>query len=309
MIKEYALDPEMLLDWRNFRYYYESNFGIQNGRLIIGLPSPAKWASIIRNGIKKDKSMKPVKRKSLTNKLNQALKLKVISRTPNNWNDKNDWLINTEDEFDHMPFQAIIANENPRGKGYVLVDEDIDADNPLWGTNGQIEVVRNANKMSECVRILLQKSTTIIFIDPHFDQSKPRFQNTLESFLDVAMQNHTNNIKQVEFHLSTRYDRGFEEDCERHLPQLINNSLQVSFKQIKEKDNGEKLHDRYILTDVGGVEFTVGLDEQPKRKTQETTGVKLLEDDLCRSLWNQYMSNDPAFDLEREVIIQGTKEC
>ena len=41
----------------------------------------------------------------------------------------------------------------------------------------------------------------------------------------------------------------------------------MKVRRLKQKQDGEKLHNRYILTDLGGVTFGTGLDEGKKGET------------------------------------------
>ena len=73
---------------------------------------------------------------------------------------------------------------------------------------------------------------------------------------------------------------------------------------MAEKDSGEKLHNPYILTDIGGVSFGVGLDDGADGETDE---VMLLENKTYQFRWAQYMSPEPAFELVDELMIEGKR--
>ena len=45
------------------------------------------------------------------------------------------------------------------------------------------------------------------------------------------------------------------------MPPIIPKGLLVTFRQLKEKPGGDKLHNRYLLSDIGGIDFGAGLDD------------------------------------------------
>ena len=74
--------------------------------------------------------------------------------------------------------------------------------------------------------------------------------------------------------------------------------------RLRERDGGERLHNRYILTDLGGVIFGVGLDEGDEGSMDD---IHLLARTQYDERWRQYGSEAPAFDRpERAITIKGT---
>jgi hypothetical protein len=61
------------------------------------------------------------------------------------------------------------------------------------------------------------------------------------------------------------------------------------------------LHNRYILTDIGGVSFGVGLDDGIDGETDEVT---VLEDMTYQFRWAQFAGPAPAFELVDELVIE-----
>ena len=72
---------------------------------------------------------------------------------------------------------------------------------------------------------------------------------------------------------------GFRTECQQRLPGIVSEGIQVHIIRWREKDGGEKLHNRPILTDIGGVSFGAGLDDGADGETDE---VMLLEDKTYR---------------------------
>ena len=84
---------------------------------------------------------------------------------------------------------------------------------------------------------------------------------------------------------------------------LIPQGLEVCFKRWRQKQGGDLLHDRFILTDLGGVEFSMGLDDGD---AGQVTKVHILSDNSYKTTWDKYLSETPAYEFVDEVIIKGT---
>ncbi len=91
--------------------------------------------------------------------------------------------------------------------------------------------------------------------------------------------------------------------CSLRLPNIIPHGMCVRLVRWRQKDGGEKLHNRYILTDKGGVSLGVGLDDGTPGETDE---IKLLDEETYKFRWKQYTS-EPAFDLVDEVVVEGRR--
>ena len=91
----------------------------------------------------------------------------------------------------------------------------------------------------------------------------------------------------------------FRKECENKLPSIIPEDLTLTVYRWKEREGGEKLHNRYILTDIGGVQFGHGLDEGDLGTTDD---VSRLGDDTYAKRWENYAGPNFAFDLDGEVF-------
>ena len=94
----------------------------------------------------------------------------------------------------------------------------------------------------------------------------------------------------------------FRRECEKHLPAVVPAGVELVVRRWRNRDGGDRLHNRYILTDIGGVQFGVGLDEGDPGTTDDVT---LLHADAYRRRLEDYVGPVLAFDLEGEVIITG----
>ena len=109
-------------------------------------------------------------------------------------------------------------------------------------------------------------------------------------------------LKRVEYHTGDSATAAFYEDeCRKHLPGLIPSGLQV--RLVRWRLQG--LHDRFILSDVGGLMIGQGLDEDGGAGPHEANLVRLNEHDLAAT-WSDFVVN-PRFTFRGDVPIVGTK--
>jgi hypothetical protein len=302
MICEFALEPSLLNNWPNFRYFV-GNFGIPRGRLISRYPSA--WKRLVYESLG---NCGEVERARIEESL-RRIDDRIIGRPNSIWTDGQGWLPNAEAEHKRKAFHAIIASANPTGSAAVLDGHILDDANPLWSVPTAVVVARTATAMAQVVAPLLRASKELKFIDPHFDPRRIDFRNVLQEALSAAShQRDAGPILTVELHTSDADNKlstqMFKESCERSLPAIIPNGMTVYVCRWRQRDGGEKLHNRYVLTELGGVQFHVGLNEGDPGETDE---IDLLAEEVYRLRRAQYDVAAPAFDLADDLTIQGTR--
>ena len=295
MIKEYALDPKLLDNWKDFRYFFEK-FGIENGRLISRYPR--NWTGKVKDAIKNCRDIEYLRIIECLENIDEKL-----CRRHHEWSKSGTWLSNAENEHAARPFHAIIAEDNPRDQSFVLVGDELDERNALWETATQADISRRASVMAEAVSVLLQQSRFIVLIDPHFDPQEARFRRPLKAFLEAAVINRTMQLEEVTYFLEQKstYDY-FQQQCYQNLPDNIPENIAVNFVRLCKKHGGEKLHDRFVITERGGIGFTVGLDDGNKG---EHTNVYILSEKKYLKTWNDYVSESPAYEIIDKTVIAG----
>jgi len=181
-------------------------------------------------------------------------------------------------------------------------------ESPLWTSVSRIvRVERVASRMAQAVAPLLRTCRTLRFIDPYFYPGKRRYQNTLREFLKAAITNRYDpkSLRLIEFHTSdkTNSDSGdFREEARRLLPQNIPLGLCLCLVRWRERGRGDSFHNRYILTNHGGVTFPAGLDE----KRGDSDEVGLLDEPARERLWRDFGRNTSPYEYVDELEITGT---
>ena len=310
MIHEYALEPELVASWHGLLKYrlFVEMFGLGAGRVVSRYPK--KWTKLVWDAFEADfgKTASPVDRSRMGKLLKQITK-PVAKRPGRIWEATHDWLTNAENEHTRKPFHAILARNNPRGNTGVLRESEVlEGTAKGWDAPGTATVPRNAEEMAKSVAPMLRCATKILFVDPYFRANEERFRKPLTAFLQNA---DTQGLQRaVELHTSASYRNApswdfFRQECEEKLPPVIPEGMTLAVYRWKEREGGEKLHNRYILTDIGGVSFLIGLDEGDPG-SNETDDVARLSANTYAKRWQNYAQPNGAFDLDGEIFqIEG----
>lgn len=334
MIHEYALEPELVVTWGDLTLcdHFIDQFGFNRDGEVTGrvvAQYPEDWDIKVRDTLRQT-PLTPIQKTRVVELLKYIMEKrqpKVIrSYTSIFWDPKKSWLENAEEENIRRPFHAILASDNPRENPSVMLGNSvwpIDPRNqrpPLWSVPREEPVLRTAASMATHLKPMLRCATQILFIDPHFRPSKQRFRNPLEQFLNIICDGSRDVT--LEYHTMHNDEKPawnfFLDECLKYLPSLIPHGFTLTVRRWEERSIGEELHDRYILTDIGGVKIPRGLDESERYGLNESKRGTIDISRLSYKTWQQRLkdygyydkpdSSDrkkPSFDLEREVTVSG----
>lgn len=293
MLHEFAVEPKSLACWNPLWLALEQ-FGIHHGRMISRFPK--RWERMVWDLL----NQCPQKQRWMLEERLRRLKRKMIA-TGREFDPAKDWLANAEGAHAILPFRAIICAENALAAAHVLTGEQLHEDNQLWKVARECCVPRQAVDMAKCVAPVLSLADEVLFVDPHF-RPEQRFTEPLAEFLTAA-HCRKRQLKRIEYHVAwVDWWSNFCNECERWLPHRIPVGLELRIVAWRERPRGEKLHPRYILTNVGGVRFEVGLDSGD---SGQTCDVSLLDQDLYLKRWADFQLQTAAFDYKDELRILG----
>ncbi|MCG3199133.1 MAG: hypothetical protein GHCLOJNM_03642 [bacterium] len=312
MIKEIAVDPEVLADWNGYRIVFQG-CGVEKGRLIWRFPED--WPSKVVERIdqaRKTSQLQPVKAKTIIEDVRKSYRRKTVPSRRRYASEKS-WLENAENEHQREPFSLIVCCGNPQSLSGVLAADDITEETDGWYVNTGKKVERTASNLADCARVLLSHSTRIIFVDPYFDPQEEKFLSSLRAFLSACPEAHGPKRK-FELHSKVQAKRNrdgqfneesgleWEKRC-LSLRRILLPNISLSIFRWRDYAQGEILegfHARYILTELGGIRFDWGLDEDPKRKK---TDVQILNHDLYTERWRDFQEGSSPFDLDWKMKI------
>lgn len=331
MIHAIAVDPDVIIDWCKNEYvrkYFIKQFGIGTPRIIAGFPKKNKIRKKLKQLILKGK----INKESLEYRKYEIF-LDILTETVvfRNYQeneegvkyDKTTWIENTINEHERLcslPFHKIITKKelNLHSDKLTIYNSAIQLMSLLHFPHGKI-VKRNADDMAEAVGCLLKNAIKIMFIDPYFTADNTRFQKTLKAFckqISVAYYTLKSKSQLVTVEIICSADikklqtkNFFKTQCDdKKFKDCFPKGLEIVVKRYKKREGKPKMHNRYILTDIGGITFSHGLDESTN--PEEIDDIYLLTAEQYRQRWNQYVkdeSNQGVFDLDLEVKVVGTK--
>jgi len=323
MIYEFALEPELVARWHDRKDYsfFDEKFGIRFRRVISGYPK--NWKKLVWQAFSEGPEADNQNAQMRMTELIQLLWQNAVRRY-STFPEIPEWLERAEAEHNERPFHAIIANENPRERDFVITAQGlVENSHSLWNIPGTSPTPRTAQEIASSISPLTRLCRHAVLIDPYFDPTKLRFRQTLSAILDTCNNNvcGIDNI-QVELHTSIdrcfkNWEKGDERDpgdetieyqklvsaCQRKLPELIPSGMQIKMVVWAQKEGGEKLHNRYLLTNICGVLFGAGSDEAENTESDESDDIILLEEGQYMTRYQQYLGTPPAFDIVGQPFV------
>ena len=298
LIHDYVLEPELVAECNQFLYRYLTQykkFSWDTGCILVQYPN--NWWELVEKQVGDEKRLEV---------LRTWLHRTKVVHSDFVWNDTFTWLENAEQENSPHSFHVILARDNPRGQSNVVRVANITetAESKAWANPPpSVTLNRTAASMASCIEPLLRHAKRIHFIDPHFSPLQDRFKNPLRKFLKIIC--YDSREVTLEYHTSdnnTLCWKDFRQECEDELPHLIPKGFTLTVRRWKNRVGGERFHNRYILTNIGGVAFGNSIAESPKGEDNIS---RLSDIDSIR--WRNNYSGHSHFDLVGEVCIAGTK--
>ena len=295
MIKDFAVEPEVMATWQHFREVFDE-LGASHGRLASIYPSD--WMDRVRNLALR--LSPPVKAAAIAERLRHSPHKFIPTNRP--FDKGRDWLTNAENQAASRAFDAIIARANPRDRSRILVAGEFPRNSTPWHVPRQLEVPRTIANLVACARLLLESSDEILLVDQNFDPLEPRFKDPLAAWLQSRAANRP--WRRCELHLAHPVANGAPDKAvlnnrQHHLKQrladAIPNGSELRVFHWMRRPGGKKLHPRFLLTERGGLQYDYGLDEGDG--PGDTTIVTLMDHDLWQTVRSDFTDPSPSFDL------------
>lgn len=302
MIYEYAIDPSIAATWFQPKdgRFFKAGLGLGTPRIVSSFPH--SWKKRVWSEFYQSQHYRGLSIAKMETILEQLCRT-TVRRRGLTWDSRRSWLENAESEHRLSPFDAIVAKDNPRNHERVICVDSIDNDTPLWFREHQCAVSRDAH-IQELISPLLRIATQIVFVDPWFSTAK-RFTQPMKRYLRIIARERDNArrggyIEEIPHIEICRSIKGAYCSAST-LSSIVPSPLDLVVRTLDKVSCGEDLHNRYILTDVGGLLFQHGLDE--KRGTHDDIAV--LSEDSYLMRWSQYANGAPEFKRVEEMHVRG----
>ncbi|MFZ7093559.1 hypothetical protein [Primorskyibacter sp. 2E233] len=259
MLSEYAVEPAAIgADWRTFKDLID-RFGADKGRLISRFPT--KWEKKVIEAAK-EAGVSDIRMTDIVERLrNSKHKVVDFSRA---YNHEADWINNALREHGTRPFKAIICDAGKAACAEGLEPDDCSDAHALFGVATSCNVTRTADQIADALHTITAVSKEIDIVDPYFDlrPTKGNYLPTLVSLLTRLAQD-PGQQKAIRIHFRDHDTRPSAEvlarDGSAQVRGLLPPGYHIELYAWSEKQGGEDFHDRYVLTDLGGVMIGAGL--------------------------------------------------
>lgn len=282
MFFEYALDPMLLSSWDRTRFFLDS-FGPWKGRFLAEYPRD--WRRRVYTAL----SWPDVEKKRIEVRLEKLDPRVYSTRDGAKYDDQQPWVVNAASEHRRDPFRAVITS-NPSPDKFILNGTELDERNDLWRVETGRMVSRDPDLFVAALKVLLRLSKNVMIIDPYFRSDVDDKRRPIVALIEQL----PSSVK-VAIHFAegkATYDF-FMKMAERDLPKHLPTGREVSLYCWRERENGARLHNRYLLTEIGGVQFG---DSIEKGEDGQEDRLSILDESSRSSLWSQFLGATPSFD-------------
>ena len=255
MIFEFAISPSLCTNYKDLQLFHQT-FGRGEGRLFSDIPRK-KWMRLARQEIKASDNGQVMKKRLVA--AVERLSRKALYRrnhVPNTG--EKPWIEHAIAAHEDRPFKAILIDCYNGNEECIISCEQDFIDDSRWVIPLDSEVERTAAEMIQAIRPMLDCAREVVLIDRNFDPDKYRWRQfliELTSFL--SRRTFSPSIGKIDFHFGDDISvNQLQLLCSKHIAGDLPAGMKVNFF-VWPRD---ELHDRYVLTDVGGVRFGIGLD-------------------------------------------------
>ena len=193
------------------------------------------------------------------------------------------WLANAEAEYGRRPFAGILALENPNRHEAVLVSDQIGPGSSRWAVPSGVSIPRTPAAIALALTAMLTHCAELHLVDPHFGPQNARHRRVLEALLEVVADS-AGSLRVIRVHCGDNVGLVHFESEAALMTTRLPTTINVEFVRWRKRDGGDDLHNRYVLTDVGGVQFGTGLDDGRSGETDDVTLMARAQYDLR---WSQ----------------------
>lgn len=295
MIYEYALEPSTFTDESMACFILEA-FGRDKGRLI-SETKKEHWVRLVRDAIRTSGN-KTIARQKLKEALKILVKKQKALYCRHQQIKGTDWLNIVEKNHSNWPYRGIFLEQyDGKEKHYLTRDIHLNK-NPIWAAPTSITIKREPEAMVMAVAPMLINAKEIMLVDRNFKfedgrgNAIKRYKNVLIEFLSfLASKPYGPSVYKVTYHIGIDRVYHINKTDLKHLKTLgnkyIKNDLPHGFKLELAVWPWDKLHDRYVLTDIGAIKYGHGLD-QFNGSNRETVNLNRQSNADHVSLWSEF---------------------
>lgn len=273
MIHDYAVQPEELFS-PNGLWQRHTDLGVACGRIITDFPG-MNWLEDAKQQLDaNDHAIGTRAHRTLDEWRCNLQKKGTLRRRPDfvPASESSDWATTVGRENRSRPFQAIICNDEQLfpGCNNVIRKLDIDLGHERWKVPKNVPVRRVVDSVAAVMRPLAAMSHDLLFVEPYFAKRTDAC-GAIAKIIAQA-QNDTYPLRHVEVHTECKDGQTLtsaKENITDHFPGLLQKYWMKSEKLKVTVKFRSRLHDRCLLTELGGISLSAGFDHAQRKPDQK----------------------------------------
>lgn len=282
MIYEYALDPKLVVDWAVGGIgRIVGQFGMDHRRLVSDFP--IDWSDQVVGAFYEhfeydDSSLEFQNAQPELQAYVQLLSEYTVRR--NVKSSERNWLDQAVTEHGSRPFRAILTRDRGATECLAVITPEVldDIRDTRWYLPTLKPVKKSADDLAAALEPMLRMAQYIVLVDPYFDASDDRYCASFAALIRRAglgrvkgaplpkievmtgvEQKHKHKEGEFTAQQMQNVANDFRNKALQKLPKCLPNGMNVDFYCLKNLTGGDPLHNRFVLTDIGGVILPYGL--------------------------------------------------
>lgn len=281
MIYEYAVEPALVARWaRDGIAGLAGQFGLDQRRVVSDLPNfwQGEVAAALLEEFDNDAGHPDyLEASAFLSAILDFMTAHMVSRGIRFQHDRP-WLEQALAVHVQEPFHAILARSTVQDQPAVVTDRIVDhLRDERWYLPTVKPVPKTASDLASMLAPLLRGATKIVVVDPYFDPRDTAYQQVLAALLACATETRGPGRPVLEIELLVGVDEGrpnggalpVEKQLEneaknrcawavQHLTSCIPTGMQLTFRCVANFPDGDRLHNRFVLTDFAGASLPYG---------------------------------------------------
>lgn len=316
MIYEYAIDPQFIVDIAGNKAssaLLSNSIGIGKGSLVSNYPPNLGQSArqIIKDQLDNAKSQRQSKLEAkLQTRLSEVTELASLltTNTIKRCNAVN-WAGSFHDEHTRFPFYGILKNSAIAAEAQLPIQGEgwlCDSSCHLTNCPRGKKVTRRGADLAQVLKPLLQNASEVTFVDPYF-YPEQSYRETYTEFFKMIED--ATPVRLLGKRIATIICKNannepllnFEQACKTSLISWYSaGALELCIYRISRLDQGQEIHNRYILTDIGGV--SLGHGTGTSTAISSCDDIHLLERDQYIQWRNAYTPSSCIFDWSEPPV-------
>ncbi|MEY4748593.1 MAG: hypothetical protein RIQ60_807 [Pseudomonadota bacterium] len=326
MIYEYAVEPALVARWaKDGIAGLAGQFGLDQRRVVSDLPTywQGEVAAALLEEFEYDAGHPGyVEASAFLSAILEFMTANVVSRGIG-FQQNRPWLEQTLATHAQEPFHAILARSPVQDQPAVVTDDIVDQlRDERWYLPTVRPVPKTAPDLASVLATLLRGATKIVVVDPYFDPRDPTYQSVLAALLEgaAALRGPGRTKPHVELivgvgegrpnggslPIAVQLENAARNQCAwavQHLAPSIPRGMQLIFRCVANFLDGDRLHNRFVLTDFAGASLPYGTQALGPLVFDD---LSLLYKGQYEERWRQFTRPDRLNPIGAAQVVIGT---